>query len=212
MPKPELGTLARAFRDDLVSLLNRTVTDGLTLSVVIAPPESMVLGFGVSKHSFVPEEAFPLRKARNGQQFHLGVFFKLALDDDGQYLMVMSSSFGVYESREMSEGSMFRYEYERNKMDGYPEAHLHVRGDWSIGGNTSSKLHLPLGDRRFRPCLEDLVEFLIVEGATQPRTDDWKTELRASRERFFDNQLRAAIRQRPATARSYLDELDRESQ
>jgi hypothetical protein len=209
MPKPELGTLARTFRDEIVSLLNRTVTDGLTLSVVIAPPESMVLGYGVAKDCFVPEEAFPLRKAPNGQQFYIGVFFKLALDDDGRYLMVRSSSFGLYESREMTEGSMFRYEYERNKTDGYPEAHLHVRGDWNIGGNASSKLHLPLGDRRFRPCLEDLVEFLIVEGAAQPRTEDWKKELEVGRERFFESQLRAAIRQRPEIARGYLSELDR---
>jgi hypothetical protein len=108
----------------------------------------------------------------------------------------------------MSGGAMFRYEYERDKADGYPESHLHVRSDWKIGGYASSKLHLPLGDRRFRPCLEDLVEFFIVEGATQPRTTRWKEELEPSRQRFFEIQLRAAIRQRPEIARECLDGLD----
>ena len=44
----------------------------------------------------------------------LSVFFKLQLDSENSYLTVGSSSFGVYESSDMSTGALFRYEYERD--------------------------------------------------------------------------------------------------
>ena len=207
MPPPDLESLARAFADSITRVLNLTVTDGLRLSAVISRSKGLVfVGHRLTKHQFVVEEAFPLARSTHAPLF-LSVFFKLELDSENSYLTVGSSSFGVYESSDMSTGALFRYEYERDKADNFPEAHLHVRGDWGIGNVPASKLHLPLGDRRFRPCLEDLVQFLIVEGGTTPRNGEWKSVLDTSRQAFYEQQLRALIRRNPELTRSILDTL-----
>ncbi len=112
------------------------------------------------------EEAFPIARGAHAPLF-LSVFFKLQLDSEGSYLTVGSSSFGVYESSDMSRGALFRYEYERDKGDNFPEAHLHVRGDWGIGN---------------------------VEGGTTPRNGEWRSVLDTSRQAFYEQQLRALIR------------------
>jgi hypothetical protein len=62
--------------------------------------------------------------------------------------------------------------------------------------------------RRFRPTLEDIIEFLIVEELVEARPK-WKAALEANRDAFRDKQLRAAIRQFPEVA---LDQLQRDNQ
>ena len=210
MRSPDLHLLARNFADSISSLLNATITDGLRLSPVMPTGGKGIvfLGFKLAKDSLIAEEAFPL-VSTNRQPLFMSVYFRLELDPEARYLTVGSSSFGVYESADMSAGSgaLFRYEYERNKADGYPEAHLHARGDWSLGSVPASSTHLPLGDRRYRPCLEDLVQYLIVEGACTPRSEHWRATLDATRTKFHELQFRAAIRRNPDLARAALAEL-----
>jgi hypothetical protein len=206
MPQPDLQTLARSFADSITSVLNRTITDGLRLSAVVAPNGLVFVGYRLTKQQLVVDEAFHIQRGQ-GQQLFLSVFFKLQLDHERKYLTVGSSSFGVYESSDMTNSALFRYEYERDKADGFPEAHLHVRGNWNIGGAPSEKLHLPLGDRRFRPSLEDLIQFLIVEGGAKPRSDDWLSALEANRQVFYEQQVRALVRRNPEIAKSALADL-----
>jgi hypothetical protein len=93
---------------------------------------------------------------------------------------------------------LLHYEYERdkNKQKGYPEAHLQVCAsseDWEIAGQKSgednlplSKIHLPVGPvggRRFRPTLEDVIECLIVEGLVEHR-QNWQQALDKTRRPF----------------------------
>jgi hypothetical protein len=54
------------------------------------------------------------------------------------------------------------------------------------------KLHLPVGGRRFRPALEDVLEFLVNEGIVVASTG-WKGVLDKSRNEFRERQLRASI-------------------
>jgi hypothetical protein len=210
MRNPDLQTLARNFADSITGILNATITDGLRLTPVVAVgrKELVFLGFKLAKDKLVAKEAFPLNSV-NRQSLFISVYFRLELDPEGQYLTVGSSSFGVYESADVRAGggALFRYEYERNKADGYPEAHLHARCDWSIGGVPASSTHLPLGDRRYRPCLEDVIQYLIVEGACAPRNDHWRDTLDATRNEFHEGQFRAAIRRNPELARSVLADL-----
>jgi hypothetical protein len=67
-------------------------------------------------------------------------------------------------------------------------------------------LHLPVGGRRFRPSLEDVIEFLIVERIASPR-DGWEAALNASRDAFLERQLRAAVRRKPESAVAQLEEM-----
>jgi len=55
-----------------------------------------------------------------------------------------------------------------------------------------------------RPALEDVVEFLVIEGLAVPRDEGWRDVLQAEREAFQLIQLRAAIRRDPETAREVL--------
>ncbi|MDT3398748.1 hypothetical protein RKE29_19210 [Streptomyces sp. B1866] len=110
------------------------------------------------------------------------------------------SFFGVFGSPEAKEG-LCHYDYERAKRDGYPEAHLQVYGQSETlealrQGRALAKLHFPVGGRRFRPSLEDLIEFLVREQLVEPK-DDYMAVLDAGRQRFMAKQLRAAMRRNP---------------
>jgi hypothetical protein len=120
--------------------------------------------------------------------------------DHRGYLTVHGSTY-LISTGERGEKDLFRYDYERDKPN-YAEAHIQVVGNNShldelmtaIGrsGRTLQHLHLPVGGRRFRPALEDLLEFLVREQIVSPRSG-WEEVLESSRERFRRIQLQAAI-------------------
>ncbi|AYY11516.1 hypothetical protein EF847_01040 [Actinobacteria bacterium YIM 96077] len=129
--------------------------------------------------------------------------------------MVVSSFCGVY-ADEGRQDCLCHYDYERGK-DTYPEAHLQVYGTSpALKSMTKAsgvrrvagleKLHFPVGGRRYRPTLEDIVEFLIVEKFATGR-DGWEQVVQENRDRFLEIQLRAAIRRRPDVAHQVLNEL-----
>ena len=141
--------------------------------------------------------------------------YTLAADYQGRYLMVLSSVM-TYGLDTDTDHPLFHYDYERDKAHGYPDAHLQVSVDppgWdtlcsSRGLDKSfGALHLPMGHKRFRPTMEDLIRFLIVEGLADYR-DGWDTVLADSQQQFEEKQLRAAIRRNPDVARQALDALD----
>jgi hypothetical protein len=140
--------------------------------------------------------------------------FVLAADEFGQHLMVLTSYVGLFRDREL-EQCLLHYDYERNKGDGYPESHLQVPADsehWRALLDSSPQaadnlgtLHLPAGTRRFRPTVEDVIEFLVVERIADAR-DGWERTLNASRDRFHRRQLHAAVRRHPDIAAEQLRE------
>ena len=97
----------------------------------------------------------------------------------------------------------------REPPNEFPEAHIHIHGKSDVlrrmlhvGGRGRDKpadLHLPVGGRRFRPCLEDIIEFCILERLATPR-EGWQSALNGSRDGYHDRQLRAAVLRNPAIA------------
>ncbi|PRX44303.1 hypothetical protein B0I33_112181 [Prauserella shujinwangii] len=69
-----------------------------------------------------------------------------------------------------------------------------------------SRVHLPVGGTRHRPCLEDFLEMLIVEFRidTLPK---WEQEIHAGRERWRTFQTRAIVRDSPREAADVLRRL-----
>ncbi|MBU5422211.1 hypothetical protein KQI48_06000 [Cellulomonas hominis] len=67
-------------------------------------------------------------------------------------------------------------------------------------------LHFPLGGHRFRPAFEDVLEMLVREFGLDTR-DGWREALDASRRRSREVQLRAAVREDPASAAAVLGDL-----
>jgi len=210
--RPDLAREARAFAGELSATLNRTVTDGLRLSVCMDPAGRAVVGKGVGRLS-LEGDAAPLAISRVTPRLCLYVIQTLDLDATGRFLTTTRSSFALQTASTAE--PVVTYDYTRDPPNIYPEAHFHVHGRVEAVqsmlercGRRKDKpddLHFPVGGRRFRPCLEDLIEFCILERLVEPRPG-WEKALNESRQRFRDDQLRAAVRRSPDTAAGVLRE------
>ena len=175
------------------------------------PKGTAVLGRGITKAN-LKSSPIELRTRQPRTSLYLFVTYTLDLSErDDRFLTVTKSTYGLGTSE--TEWA-FRYDYVRNPSNKYPEAHLQILGEserladlMSTGrpGRPPSRLHLPVGSRRFRPCLEDIIEFCIVEQLVEPRHDKWEEKLNSQRDQFYRRQLKAAVRQDPDTARSALE-------
>jgi hypothetical protein len=192
-------------------VLNKTICDCVHVPAVTQPDSTVLVGHGLSKDHLTTEPfRVGLRKRR--PQCWLDVFFKLCMDESGSYLTVVTSFFGVFAADD-DQSCLCHFDYERDKTHGYPEAHLQVHGDspalasWkSQQKKPLAKLHFPVGGRRYRPALEDVIEFLIIERLADFRAG-WEDVLNAERRDFQQIQLRAAIRRDPDTARQAVSDL-----
>lgn len=69
--------------------------------------------------------------------------------------------------------------------------------------HTLSKLHFPVGGERFRPCIEDVIQFLIEECGVD-RVKKWKDAVNAGREKWRRLQFRTVVRDLQADAAEIL--------
>jgi hypothetical protein len=175
----------------------------------------MLVGHGLTK-SNLETKPFRLRVGQGRPHGWIDVSYRLRLDDEGEYLTVVSSFVAIYASED-PQSTLCHFDYERNKTHGYPEAHLQVEGasealaSWRLTDGSSRELrdlHFPVGGRRYRPALEDIIEFLIVEKLVAPRSG-WQKLLNSSRDDFRKLQLLAAIRRDLDTARRAVRDFDR---
>jgi hypothetical protein len=111
---------------------------------------------------------------------------------------------------------LLRCDYERS-MHTAPGAHRQVsaeRGAFSqllarAGHKTPhdlGSLHLPVGGHRFRPCLEDFLQFLIQECMIDHRRY-WRKAVEDGRQRWRLRQAGAVARDTPKVAVRVLTEL-----
>ncbi len=198
----------------MTDLLNKTICTGIRLTAVVEQDKKFtVVGYKITKEDRDLTRGIPISSPSTCDTY-LGLTFRLAPDPEGQYLMVVSSVMLLARDPEVND-SLFHYDYERNKEHNYPEAHLHICAtspNWEALGEDRalSKLHFPVGGRRFRPTLEEFIEFLIIEGFVAERKDARK-HIKTSREEFQKLQLRAAIRRDPEVAREALARVDAEN-
>lgn len=174
------------------------------------PDGRAVIGNRV-RRSRIIGDPIALKPSKARARLELQVLHTLVLDDSGQFLTTNKSHY-VLRFADTGE-SVVSYDYTRDPPNDYPEAHMHVHGRalnlermLERCGRPKDKpddLHFPVGGRRFRPCLEDLIEFCILERLVTPRPD-WERVLNESRQRFRDDQLRAAVRRSPELAAGVL--------
>ncbi len=200
---------AQEFASDITAVLNRTVCNGAKARPSRIPGDGtrVIVGHGLSQANPAKPLPFPVRLNRENPSCYLNLNYRLCLDECGEHLTVLSSFVGIF-ADEAAQLCLCHYDYERNKTDDYPEAHLHVFGaspglrELNHGRGRVrglNKLHFPVGGRRYRPTLEDVIEFLIVEGFATPRPG-WQAVIKQHRRRFHRIQLRAVIRRDPETA------------
>ncbi len=214
MPPLNLREQAGRFAKELSGLLNSTVCHGVRVTSIISSPRRAVVGYKISKDDQDTTEGIPVTRSAKHPTCYIGLSYRLGADDAGKYLMVTSSFIGLFADPDLDQ-VLFHYDYERDKGDGYPEAHLQVCADspaWSViserTGQTNrplQKLHLPVGGRRFRPTLEDLIDFIVTEGLADAQ-HGWHSRVEAGREQFQRRQLRAAVRRDPDSAIALLRE------
>lgn len=215
MPPADLATQARGFAQKVTDLLNATITDGVTFSAVIGRRSgTLVLGRGVTKTHLDPQAA-PLTLGPRDPSAWLWVAFILGPDPEGEYLTVFKSGFALYADSDR-ERMLLHYDYEREPAHSYPPAHVQVHGtadDLSALSERRSgrrkelkDFNFPVGGRRYRPSIEDVVEFLVTEDLADARPE-WRDAITDSRRRWEDRQLRAAVRRNPGAV---LDQLRRD--
>jgi hypothetical protein len=199
-----LAALSRGFAESVQGVLNATICNNVRIGTFVSTDPSLVtIGYGVGKSS-VDAARFPVASKPGKPQCWLKVGYCLYMDPSGDYLAVDKSSIAAYAADD-DKMSLCHFDYERGKR-GYPEAHLQIQGKSSALAAWSGKprrelerLHFPTGGRRYRPALEDVIEFLIVEGLAGSKAG-WRDVLNAQRENYWRIQLRAAIRRDPWTA------------
>lgn len=215
MPKgTDLGDKARTFAAIIQRILNVSVCDQVKMRAITRDDRTYGVAPGLSKDNVEPR-MLPLRKSPQNTRAYLQVTYDLVLDATGTYLTVETSFFGIYADAE-AQKTLCHFDYERDKKDGYPESHVQVAGESEAlailrPGRPLSKLHFPVGGRRFRPCLEDVIDFLVVEELTTAKSG-YQDELEREREQFRKIQLRAAIAKYPEIAREMLRTIDERAQ
>ncbi|MFF2475116.1 hypothetical protein [Streptomyces sp. NPDC058066] len=204
-----------AFTKEIQALLNGTIANHVQIKAValhVGDDRLFTLGHLLDKHTMTAQR-FKLKPLAPRVELWMGVSFQLRLDAEREHLMVQQSFVGVFGSKDAKHG-LFHYDYERDKPDNYPDAHLQVDASSDLFGTLNDPkqdpgrslgaLHFPVGGKRFRPCLEDVIEFLAVERIVEAR-DGYEKILEAGRERFRRNQLMAAMRRDPATVDAFIE-------
>lgn len=207
---------ADAFAAQLTDLLNRTVTHGIRIVAVTGTGHAgrqARIGYQVPRRDLGDIELIPLILGRGRPNLYLGLLFRMEADEAGRYPMIRSSVMFLSPDADIGGRVLLHYDYERDKEDDYPDAHLQVCAASDAWDEVSrrhrgsvrplEKLHLPVGGRRYRPTLEDLIEFLIVEKLAKGRAG-WRRHVEQGRNEFEERQLRAAVRRNPDAAMAVL--------
>ena len=161
-----LERLARGFASDVSDLLNRTITQDVSVSAVLVPPDRFMVAAGITKKRLTPKI---IRLTTSGRlpSAYLRFVCTLEMDLADSYLTVWKSSVAVHADQE-GELTLCRYDYELVPAHGYPGPHVQVAGTSPALDKIRERrpavatelgqLHFPVGGRRFRPTLEDIVE------------------------------------------------------
>ncbi|OBK54448.1 hypothetical protein A5654_08340 [Mycolicibacterium fortuitum] len=142
----------------------------------------------------------------------LSVIYKLCVDSYSRYLAVEHSSFAL--KAKLDRAPIIRWEYDREARS-KPSSHVQITAHRGALSHILSRLnhdtphsieslHLPMGGERFRPCLEDIVEFLIRDCGF-PGSEGWRAVVRDGRAKWRRIQTRVAVRDAPSAAIAQLE-------
>ncbi len=194
-------------------MLNRTVTHGIRMGVVLREDGQVGwAGYGISGRDPFPGRGIPLTFTTARPRCYLHVMHTLVQRYD--VLITDQSSFGLYLDEHLDR-NVFHYDYARHPGNPYPVAHLQVNATSAVFDDLCGRLgrpselgrvHFPVGGKRFRPCLEDVVELLIVEELATGR-EGWQEAVEEHRAWFHRIQLKAAVRDDPEAVREELQRL-----
>ena len=223
-PQVEIG--ASNFARRLTATLNNVLPEGTPTAfrTIVKPLRNGVTRIGVS-----PVEELGIPIFVSGREvFRLIATFECTASSVSAFLSVTNSTFKV--NVKASNIPLFTLDYLRDSGSDVPSAHYNLHGDrvdmtealksagnrkrgkakqkMLSGGNVPrmGQLHFPVGGDRFRPCLEDVLEMLIVEFGADARPDALQ-HLATGRQDWRRMQLRAAVSDDPKSAAAELRRL-----
>lgn len=223
-----LEDAAEAFASILTDVVNGTVSSGIRF--VVTPFEGPTKLAWVYPEGSTPVSLslIPISAGLDEGQdptLWLRTSFQVRLDSTGDHLAVQHSVFALVIDQR-SKRPAVRVEYDRdkgNEPDGAipgrhrrSAAHVQIHGaseelayvqgvNGEVGIRGLEKFHIPVGGRRFRPSLEDFIEFLWAERLIPAMQDGWEAVLIRHRSNWLALQLRAAVRNDPASAVAQLE-------
>jgi hypothetical protein len=204
-----LLAVAQNFADEVADLLDKTITQD-------APMRAQVVDdrVDVAALSDVGESvAMPLT-IEGQHRLDLRVRFGCTFDFTGQFLAIEQSEFALVLPTVRQ--PVVRFDYVRERAWG--SAHVQLHAESSAVGYLRAharkpsevwRLHLPVGGRRFRPSVEDVIEFAVHEFGVDTQ-QGWEDRVLEGRSRWRRLQVKGAIRDvikdDPATAPDELKE------
>lgn len=216
-----LSDQAEHFAGILTQLVNHTVSNDVQFVVTMLEDENTAWIAPHGTTQVTKPALVPLNADRAPPKLWLSVHYTTSLDDEGDHLSVETSKFGLCVDP-LTRNSLLRVEYERGQgsepdrveRQRRPAAHVRIHGSSTQLGYAQAlagasyrsleRIHFPVGGRRFRPSLEDFIEFLEEEGLVPSVHADWKRHLSESRGDYLQRQLRAAVRRDAVNAADQL--------
>lgn len=198
----DLATRSQEFAEEITRLLGGTFG---------RPVQIVSVKFG-DRYAVRPAGARPADRriplTVNGAHLaDLSLALYQTLDHSRQFLKTTRTDFGVFSTLDRT--PLLRMEY-RSDMRADPVCHWQFHAErgafthlLSIANTADarrvqsphdlSKVHLPVGGERFRPCLEDVLEMLIRDCGVDAGAG-WETVVQEGRERWRMRQFRTAVR------------------
>ena len=227
-PVFDLENEASSFATKISELLNATVAHDAELSISNIDNTSSWITSGPipNKKSLIPLVTGPT--VRGIPMLGLSIFYKLTQVESNEHLSVLSSGISLVMNSD-SKNPVIRLEFERNqgiepgaestRSHRRHAAHVQIHGEssalgaiWALNGRVHQtkleSLHIPVGGRRFRPSLEDFIEFLVIENLISALHENGQQTLDRSRNEWLEIQLKAAVRSNPAVAIDQLRKLN----
>ncbi|MGE2714343.1 hypothetical protein ACQI4L_09815 [Mycolicibacterium litorale] len=193
----QFNDTVREFIDDVAQAVNCFPSQLWTIEADLADEESERL-------RAVVDAKVDLRAPQAEPMDTLALFtanYKLCTDSYGDHLAVEHSSFVLKATLDRT--PIIRWDYDRDARS-KPSSHVQMtahRGALShllsrldhATPHSIESLHMPMGGDRFRPCLEDIIEFLIRDCGFQG-SHGWRETLRSGRAKWRRIQTRAVVR------------------
>jgi hypothetical protein len=199
-----------SFVNDVERAINCFPTQHWTIDVELVHPDSDRLRSVVD----AKVDLLGIHDAPMTGLAELSANFKLCVDSRQTHIAVEHSSFVL--KAKVDRTPIIRWDYDRDaRMK--PRSHVQITAHRGALSHLLSRLdhktphsieslHIPTGGERFRPCLEDVVEFLIKDCGFQG-ADGWEADLQQGRARWRRIQTRAVVRDSPGEAAAELSAL-----
>lgn len=207
------------FADDLTKRVASIVDTDAEFSVIARSSDTNVIIGSIDDQNLLV--SIPLT-INDQHRLNLRVKYHCCWDARSRFLAVEKSFYHVYvkPSGGREPEVLYRVEYLRQVKPSVPASHMQIHAHrdeftfFLIHADRKSRaaerdkrgkipriadFHFPTGGHRFRPCLEDVLENLIVEFGVKPR-DGWRAAVNAGREDFRIRQLKTVVRDRPQEA------------